>query len=163
MVRILALLAPFLLVLNPLPAQALSCLPYSPEQAFLNAQESPDRYVIVHGRLDFNPADLPQVEYGGHPWPDNRFFATLTGFSLTGAGFTARFVRQIRVNAKCLGQWCGLIEPGRDYLVFLKKDSGYLLELAPCGGMAFAEPDEALLERVHQCLLGEECGQPEDR
>lgn len=151
-----------LLALTASPALALSCLPYSPEQAFLDAEASVDRYVVVHGQLEFNPADLPQVDYGGHPWPDNFFNATLTGFSLTGAGFDARFVRRIRVNARCFGQWCGQAVPGSDVLAFLRKEpGGYLLELLPCGGMAFADPSEAVLNTIHECLLGEACTPPD--
>jgi len=148
--------------LSATPALALSCMPYFPEQAFLDAQASSDRYVIVHGRLDFNPADLPQVDFNHQEdvRPDNMFGATLTGFSLTGSGYNARFVREIRVNAQCFGPWCAAIQSGEDYLVFLKKQDGYLLEINPCGGMAFAQPSERILRRIHGCLLGDECAPP---
>ena len=149
------------LALSATPALALSCLPYFPEQAFLDAEASPDRYVVVHGHLDFNPDDMPRVDYGGHPWPDNLLGATLSGFSLTGSGFDARFVRKVQVNLRCAGVWCGQLQPGQMVLAFLKKENGgYLLEQLPCGGMAFPEPTEAVLERMHQCLLGEECTPP---
>ncbi len=158
--RVLALLV---LALAASPAQALSCRPYFAEQAFRDADASPDRYVVVHGRLDFNPADLPGADVPAlSQLPrDNFFTATLTGFSLTGSGFDARFVRPIRVNAQCFGPWCATLEPGSDYLAFLKQEpQGYLLELSPCGGMAFANPSERVLQSMHECLLGGRCEPP---
>ncbi len=151
------------LALCATPALALSCMPYFAEQAFLDAQASSDRYVIVHGRLDFNPADLPTTDMLNQEraQPDNLFGATLTGFSLTGAGYNNRFVRQIRVNAQCFGPWCSSLEAGADYLAFLKQEpGGYLLEISPCGGMAFANPPERVLQSIHECLLGGRCEPP---
>lgn len=148
-----------ILALAASPAQALSCPPYFAEQAFRDADASPDRYVVVHGRLDFNPAGLPAAIFPEQPPPrDNLFTATMTGFSLTGSGFDARFVRQIRVNAQCFGPWCATLEPGGDYLVFLKQEpGGYILELSPCGGKAFANPSERVLQSMRECLLGGRC------
>ena len=145
------------------PALAFSCRPYFAEQAFQDADASPDRYVVVHGRIDFNPADLPggvSPQLQGVP-ADNFFGATVTGFSLTGTGFDARFVREIRVNAQCFGPWCASLKAGGDYLAFLKQQQdGYLLELSPCGGMAFGDPSERMLRKMHQCLLRGECEPP---
>ena len=145
------------------PVSALSCLPYSPQQAFTEAERASDRYVVARGQIDFNPADLPKVDMQQQDRvrPDNFLAAGFTGFSLTGRGFTARFVRQIRVNVKCLGPWCGSLVPGQDYLAFIRKDrGGYLLEVGPCYGKAFADPDEALLADMRACLLGEPCEGP---
>ncbi|MCP5039362.1 MAG: hypothetical protein GY945_17360 [Rhodobacteraceae bacterium] len=151
-------------ILNASPALALSCMPYSPQQAFQDASASPDAYVIVHGRLEFNPADLPVVDMERQmdTLPDNYLNASLTGFSLTGAGFNARFVRQIKVNVQCYGPWCASLTPGHDYLTFLKKDGHrYLLETNPCSGFAFADPSDELLHDIYRCLLGEECEPPQ--
>lgn len=158
---ILRTLIPFALsILVTGPAFALSCMPYSARQAFQDASDSPDRYVVVHGQLAFNPADLPVVDMSHQDriQPDNFMRASLTGFSLTGSGFNARFVQQIQVNVQCFGPWCGSISSGPDYLMFLKQTStGYLLETDPCGGFAFYDPAPETLNDMHQCLLGEEC------
>lgn len=158
----LAVLALIVLIFPTAPVHALSCMPYSPVQAFLDAQASPDRYIIVHGRIELNPADLPEggIRNLEKLQPDNFLPASVTGFSLTGSGYNARFVRQIRVNAQCYASWCASLRPGMEYLVFLKKENGYLLEINPCGGMAFAEPDAVMLNKIHECLLGEECLPP---
>ena len=163
--RILKSLLPLALsALTATPALALSCMPYSPQQAFQDANASPDRYIIARGQLDFNPAKLPVVDMERQDAtpPDNYFNATLTGFSLTATGFNARFVRQIRVNVQCYGPWCAGLNPGSDYMVFLKQDgSEYLLETNPCGGFAFGEPSGETLNTIHQCLLGEACEPPQ--
>lgn len=160
--RLLTLLAFVTLPFGPV--LALSCMPYSSEQAFQDASDSPDRYIVVHGMLDFNPADLPLVDMTHQELiaPETLFGATLTGFSLTGSGFDARFVRQIRVNVQCYGPWCGSLTPGREHLTFLKREGGgYLLEINPCGGFAFANPSRALLGKIHECLLGADCEPPQ--
>ncbi len=146
------------------PALALSCAPYSAQQAFLDASNAPEPYIIAHGQLEFNPGDLPDVDWEHQEaTPQDTFLnASLTGFSLTGSGFNARFVRQIRVNVQCYGPWCASLRPGIEYLVFLKKEGGeYLLEVNPCSGYAFWEPSQDTLDDIHQCLLGESC-EPEE-
>lgn len=142
------------------PAFALSCLPYSARQAFQDASESADLYVLVHGQLVFNRADLPVADMSqqGLIQPDNFLRARLSGDSLTEDGFTARFASRIDVNVQCFGPWCGGLSSGSDYLIFLKQTaSGYLLETNPCGGFAFEAPQPATLDDMHQCLLGNEC------
>lgn len=154
----------FALMLTAQPTLALSCMPYSPEQAFWDAAASPDRYVVVHGRLDFNPQLLPQVDWTGQDQapPDTEFAASFTGFSLTRNGFDARFVRSIRVRVQCFGPWCASLEPGRDYLAFLKKQGGgYLLETNPCGGFAFAAPTPEMIGRIETCFQGGPCDPPQ--
>ena len=148
----------------PAPVLALSCAPTPPERAFQQAQASRDAYIVAVGQLDFNPDDLPVVTDPAveQPAHDNVFRATLTGFFLTGSGFDARFVRQIRVNAQCIGPFCAALAPGQQYLAFLRQEGqGYVLEQSPCGGLGYPKPSDALLERMHQCLLGEECVAPD--
>lgn len=146
------------------PAFALSCLPYSARHAFQAASQSPDRYVLVYGQLAFNIADHPVADMAHQELiqPDNFFAASATGFSLTGSGFDAQFTRQIQVNVQCAGPWCGAMDSGPDYLMFLRQtSSGYLLETGPCGGFAFYGPTPETLDDMHQCLLGEDCTPPQ--
>lgn len=153
-----------LMALVASPVLALSCIPYSPRHAFQDASASPDRYVVAHGQLDFDPALLPVVDMArqADTPPDTFFGASLTGFSLTGSGFNARMVQQIQVNVQCYGPWCAGLGAGQEYLMFLKQtDAGYLLETNPCGGYAFQDPTPETLHDMHQCLLGEECAPPD--
>ncbi|HGG04792.1 MAG TPA: hypothetical protein ENK28_04985 [Aliiroseovarius sp.] len=146
------------------PVAALSCMPYAPQQAFQDASTSPDPYVIVHGKLSFNPADLPKGfdERGGGPTEETLFTASMVGFSLTAAGFNNRFIRNIKVHAACAGPWCATLETGEDYLLFLKKvGQNYLLEITPCPGFSFLNPSAEVLNDIHQCLLGEACTPPQ--
>ena len=77
--------------------------------------------------------------------PHTYFGATMTGFSLTGRGFIARFVQPIRVHVECYGPWCASLTSGAMYLTFLKvTDEGYLLETNPCSGFAFADSNALL-------------------
>ncbi len=158
------LAAVFFSVMSAGPVTALSCVQYPPEQAFQDASASPDSYVIVHGKLSFNPADLPLGfdERGGGPTKETLFSASVVGFSLTAAGFNNRFIRNIKVHAACIGPWCASLGTGEDYLLFLKKvDQNYLLEITPCPGFAFANPNAEVLNNIHQCLLGEACEPPQ--
>ncbi len=156
-----ALAAAVLSALSGGPALALTCQRPSVELAFLEAQQSDDAYLVVHGRLDFNPAEWPRSG------PDDQFRtetvlgASFVGLALTGTGFNARFAQQIWLRVGCLDSRCGQAVPGGEYLVFLERTSrGYVLELGVCDFWAFAEPDTAMLDRAHRCLLGEGCDRP---
>lgn len=157
MTRLFAILAA---LLPPLPALALSCAPYGPVEAYLDAAASSQPYVVVEGTLSFSPGDLPRggLSPDGDEPEDTVFQAGVTGFSLTRDGFNARFVRTIRVRALCYGPWCASLQPGGRYLMFLEKHgAGYELEVGPCTGFAQADPTPKDLARVHACFLGQAC------
>jgi len=157
MIRALAFIAA---IAAPLPGLALSCLPYGPVDAFWAAAESEDRYVVVRGRLDFNPARLPVVDWEKQEEtpPLTTFNASFAGFSLTQEGFTARFVRTIRAEVACYGPWCSTLVPGAEVLGFLRKDgSSYVLATDPCGGFAFTNPTEEMVNSVVRCFRGGPC------
>jgi len=147
-------------LLAPVPGLALSCLPHSPVNAFWDAAESEDRYVVVLGTLDFNPARLPVVDWEKQEEtvPLTTFNASFSGFSLTQQGFNARFVRTIRAEVACYGPWCATLAPGAEVLGFLRKDGlSYVLETNPCGGFAFTNPTDEMIESVVQCFRGGPC------
>lgn len=115
-------------------------------------------YVVVHGKLDFDPAEMPPSETTD-PAPEGRELrATLHGKGLTEAGFDTPFTRSLTLEAQCLGAWCAQAEPGIEVLAFVeKRDEGYRLVLTPCGGMAFQEPTDEDLDRVVACYQGSAC------
>lgn len=144
----------------PTTASALSCRPYNAIAAYNDAAKSDDAYVVVHGTLRFDESKLPKVDWDRQEdvKPDNFLSGRIDGQSLTRAGFTAQFVRDIDINVQCYGPWCSGLTNGADFLVYLKKvGDDYLLETNPCGGFAFQDPDRAILSKVTACLNGKRC------
>lgn len=148
------------LTLIAAPALALSCMPYNAVQAYHDAQNASDAYLIVLGTLTFDEAQLPVVDWNKQEEvaPDNLFPAHLAGHSLARRGFVLPFREEITANVQCAGPWCSSLTNDEIYLAFLKQtDDGYLLETNPCGGFAFADPDPDILSRVKACVRGSGC------
>ena len=142
------------------PALALSCLPSDLARTYHQAAEAEEVYVVVTGRLIFDEGKLPVVDYNNQQnTPQNTFIpARLTGQSLTLNGFDTGFDQEITLNAKCFGPWCASPVSDVSYMAFLeRRATGYMLDLDPCGGMAFPEPSAALQEEVLQCFQGGPC------
>lgn len=153
------LVAAFLALTLPFPAMALSCLPYNAISSFKEAAKSDDDYVAVLGELSFNPARLPKRHGARQQKAGSAHVLTgrVVGKSLTRNGFTTPFERKIDINVQCVGPWCGRLIQGRN-LVFLKRKHGtYLLDANLCGGFAFAQPSEAMLDRIKTCTSGGPC------
>ncbi|TYB77605.1 hypothetical protein [Maritimibacter fusiformis] len=154
MIRLIAFVAALSL---PLPGLALSCLPYSHTQAFLDANAAAERYIVVTGRLDFDSRDLPGTD-GVNAAEDSTLSARVTGTSLSYAGFVTPFDRTIRVNVACAAMWCGQLDAGHHYLMFLRQGGGdWVLEQAPCTPMAFFEPTAQMEAEVVACMQGGPC------
>jgi hypothetical protein len=155
--RVLALAV---LMTIPTAASALSCRPYNAIAAYHDAVKSDDAYVVAHGTLRFDETKLPKVDWQHQEdvKPHNFLSGRIDGQSLTRAGFTAQFERDIDISVQCHGPWCSGLTSGAEYLVYLKKvGDGYLLETNPCGGFAFQDPDRATLSKVTACLNGKRC------
>ncbi|MGR3455785.1 hypothetical protein [Pseudooceanicola sp.] len=140
------------------PALALSCLRPDVARTFNEAAASETTYVVVHGALHFDAAEMPQTDMA-RTEPDAREVSgTIEGKGLTVEGFTVPFVRDLVIEAECLGSWCPTVEPGAEVLAFLERSkAGYRLHLTPCGGMAFQAPEPADLDRVVACYQGSAC------
>lgn len=147
------------------PVQALKCAPPDPLRSLREAQDSPDRYVVLRGRLDFDPALMPPGGYvatppaaGGGPAPRGSIPARLVGEALTAQGFTRPFAGELLLAPRCAGPWCGGgLAPG-DRIVFARETpAGWEVELAPCGTWAFDRWDAGVPEAMASCLARGAC------
>ena len=140
----------------PGPAAALSCIRTTPTDAFQRADESPDRYVVVHGRLDFDQSRAP--EGYDEDASDVTLPARLSGQALNRDGFTTPFDVSLDLTLQCAGPWCGTIARDVDQLLFVKVlERGYaIVENAQGQVIKRAEdtrPGERLSTRLAQGRL----------
>lgn len=152
MIRWLSALALWL----PVPALALSCMPWDVQSAFDEAHASAEGYVVVSGDLVFDPALLPVTDWADQMSvpPRTDIPARLTGFSLDGQGFSQPFDAELTLVIACAGPWCASAEPGPS-LAFLKQTEGvWVLDQGPCGGFLFGRPDPEMLAWVAETFAG---------
>ena len=143
------------------PAAALSCLAPDPVRTFQSLDAAPEEYVVVLGRLDFDPGALPKATGGvldpNASEPPQRVRATMTGKALGRDGFAMPWSGTVILEAECLGPWCPTHQPGR-YMAFLKREGdGRTLTVNACGGNAFGDPSATDVARVEACMTGA-CG-----
>jgi hypothetical protein len=141
------------------PAVALSCLPHDVAETYRRAAEAEEAYIVVQGRLAFDPALLPSTDMMPQQKPPHTLIpARLTGQALTRGGFDQAFDRAITLDVQCFGPWCASAVPGTEYLGFLeRRDGGYVLAVDPCGGMGHPNPTPAMRDKVLRCLQGGPC------
>ncbi|MEP3636695.1 MAG: hypothetical protein ABJN14_05460 [Paracoccaceae bacterium] len=148
-----------LLCFLPMPALALSCIPYGIQDAYLDAVESPEAYVIVRGKLTFDTSMLPKVDWNQQDKvpPVTNISARISGVHLGSFGKRASFSKDITLSIRCFGPWCGGAHEG-DVVAFLRRDdTRYVLETDPCGGFLFAAPNAEHMRSLQQCLDGKSC------
>lgn len=143
----------------PLQAMALSCLPPSVERSYGFAHESEDPYMVVIGRLGFDENELPKETENPNDAPQLTLIpAHLSGKSLSKGGFVTPFDTQIIIELRCFGPWCGGVRDGTDFLAFIRKTKeGFALSIDPCGGFAFENPSDKMLQAVTACINGAKC------
>jgi hypothetical protein len=128
-----------------------------PALAFQAAQAVPEPVYILHGNVRFDESLLPQgvVNEERNPAPIPGYFR---GHALSLEGFVTPFERPVQVQSVCYGPWCGGMGSDMRYLLFATKtDAGLVIEVDPCGGNAFQEPDRAMLDQMTACLQGTAC------
>ncbi len=146
------------------PAAALSCLPHDIARTYQRIDAAPESYIAVHGTLDFDASQLPEVDMANqHAKPPETLIpARLSGEALGQIGFTRPFAGPVTLRALCFGPWCAQPPAGGNVLAFLQQsEDGFTLTVDPCGGDAFFAPAPELLDKVHRCFTGGTC-QPED-
>lgn len=145
-------------------ATALTCVPPDPLQSFRAAQAAPQSYVVLSGRLDFDPARMPdgsEVPPGAAQTALAPVEARFEGFALGLAGFTKPVRASLLLRPTCLGQFCGSIAPGGTWLLFAQPGGSgrYSVEIDPCGQWAFDRFTQATLEALSACIHGAPCGE----
>ncbi|MCA0919024.1 hypothetical protein [Pseudooceanicola nanhaiensis] len=152
------LAAPALLAVLAGPASALSCMRPDPASSFTRAANAAERYVIVEGRLRYNPRSMPPAPYPTDPPLERHTTGHVEGNALSKNGFDIPFSADIDMDFVCHGTWCTDNISRGEALMFLEQtDDGYRLELTPCGGWHFFEPTQAQLATVRKCIRGQAC------
>lgn len=143
------------------PAAALSCAAPDITRDYAKAANSDEVFILVKGDLHFDESALPgkSGNRAAHQPDSVDIQAWLSGQSLTRDGFTKPFERDVILRVSCLGMWCGGTANG-PHLAFLKQDGRqWILQLGPCPGMTYPDPDPKQLETVQACFDGAPCGE----
>jgi len=144
-------------LLWPIQASALSCLRPDIERSYGEVAASDDSYVVVQGRLTLNEKKLPKSHSQATP-EVVLVKAHLTGKSLGRTGFAVPFERDVTLEVACFGPWCGTAKNGEEILAFVRRDRGrYVVEVSPCGGRVFTNPQPKMLRQVEQCFIAGSC------
>lgn len=140
-------------------AMALSCVPQDIKRTFTQAHEAEEIFVVVHGRVSFDADLLPKTDLADQTMPQSTDIpARIEGVALTRKGFGPAFAQDITLSVLCFGPWCGGMVPDIEQLTFLQRtEAGYVLQINPCGGMAFPEPTEDMLDTVATCFRRGTC------
>ena len=135
-------------------AQALSCLRPDPVNSFLAANESPETYVILRGRVAEAEILIPPVvgKDQSHPVP-----GWFIGQALTSTGFDQPLETPVTVQVLCAGPWCGSMLPEEDLIIFATLTDGvYEIQAGPCDGAAF-QPSPETEALLLSCFQGAAC------
>ena len=144
----------------PVAATALSCMPHSVEAAFLQAQAAQERFVVVRGRLEFDARKLPKVDYDNqHDTPAMTLVeGELRGASLSAAGFSTPYRKNVTIAVACFGPWCASAKNGTDVLAFVEVGAeGNVISTNPCGGYLFTAPTKKMIGAGKSCFAGQAC------
>ena len=150
----------FVFLVVPLQAAALSCMPWDVENAFLQADEHPEPYLIVKGRLTFSEAELPKVDWNNQQIvpPKTQLDARFEGATLAVSGKGTSYSGPVTLSIFCAGPWCPSARSGVETLAFVRRSTdGDVITQGPCGGMLFQNPSPGQIRRVKSCLKGGDC------
>ena len=145
-----------------LPAQALSCLPPSPESSFARFHAAPELYQIWSGRwIEVNPT--PDVTgyvdpmTGTAPYPVTYLFQ---GRMVGPHGMQGPIRRMtVKVDPQCAGPWCASYPgerrgDGRLHRAQAQRPAG--LFPGACGGASFARTYQNI-QRLASCFRSGAC------
>ena len=154
MIRLL--IAALLGVALPGQAVALSCMAWDARTVYRNAAEAEDRFVIALGSFQRSGPDQVTGSNPGGPEPYG-YPARFTGNLASRSGLRTPADFQVDMRVNCIASWCGAApQDGRQMLVFLQVDDNrnYTLDLDACPFWAVAEPEQAALDQITQCMRG---------
>ena len=106
----------------PVPAVALACMPWVMENAFTQARDSEDAYIVVIGTLDFDQDSFPIVDWERQQDvpPETRLPARLTGRMLAQNHQSTPIDTDLEFVVTCAGPWCPQATAGDPVLAFVK-------------------------------------------
>ena len=142
------------------PALALSCLPWGPQDAYLEADAATASYVVVEGRLSFDESLLPKTDWEHQEATprETRIPARVQGRALQRGGFLTPYEGDVTLEVLCYGPWCSSAVDGADYVMFLEqRDGERVLQVNPCGGYAFDAQSGDAARAVLACHQGRKC------
>jgi len=126
------------------PAAALSCMAPSFDRSFDRARDAQETYGILVGSIDVNEAKVKQASKDGTtPYS---VVGVFTGAVVDGEGLSETFERDIAVEVKCYGPWCGNAQDIEDVIFFAEvgPEGGLTAEDNPCGGTFFDADKESI-------------------
>lgn len=145
-----------------LPAQALSCLPPTPEDSFARYHAAPELYQIWSGRwIKVNPT--PEVT--GYVDPMTRTAPYPVTYLFQGRmvgphGMQGPIRRMtVKVDPQCAGPWCASYPENGEAMVgfFERKPSGQrVFSPGACGGASFARTYQNI-QRLASCFRSGAC------
>lgn len=154
-----SLLSCFALLASSQLALALSCFAPDVRQNYQNAKASPHNYYIFKGEITLPEGSIAIAkDANGMPVAATEVNAVLNGNSLGPYGKETPFNHPATLEVECALDWCGKIDSNITALAFVREDRGYyFVELGPCGGDVFPNPDASQISKVQMCLNGESC------
>ena len=136
------------------PVHALSCAQTDAIASFQMAAASSENFLILHGRLSFDPSRL--VANG--PADPAPIAAEFSGDWLSPDGFAPTQGVPLTLQQVCAASWCGSAQPDVPYLMFAQQTGqSWTLTAAPCPGLIFHTPDAATLAALEDCIKGRDC------
>lgn len=134
------------------PAQALSCVRPDVAQTYDSAASSDAVYSVLYGVLEFDQNALPpSMNSSFTPQEPAPIAAQFRGAFLHGGAFVDGFGAALDLHVGCEGPWCGSLNAGAEYILFVEHGNGALqLEVGACPFWAFEAPTVEQLEILTQ-------------
>lgn len=151
-----------LALLLPVQALALSCMRYGVTDAYLDARDAKDRFLVVYGSLALDETRLPRSHQANTP-ARTVLPGHVHGAHWLGKGRSHAFDAAVEVEINCAGPWCPRVNAGTALMFLQETSTGYRLSASACGGFWFKTPMDAQITAVRDCLNGRACRPSEPR
>lgn len=145
------------LTLTAPAANAIDCPTTDITRTYHQSDVSPDSFVVLLGRFEFDPSSMPDSEVDV-PLDPAPVPARFIGTALTVDGFTRDATGPVVLQPVCAANWCGqMAADSARVIVFARvTDGGYTVALHPCGGAVFSD-DATTIAIVTACFQGKVC------
>ncbi|MEL7513808.1 MAG: hypothetical protein AAFU82_03035 [Pseudomonadota bacterium] len=152
-------IANLLALLSPAPALALSCMPYGPMLALVDAKADGPTAMVV-GTLEFDEAQLPVVNYDQQAAtpPLTTIAASLVGHIALKDGKVGPITMPVTLEVACIGPWCGMVLPETEYMTVIRQtEDGPVIRISPCETAIFQNVEAEMMDRLQTCMSGGAC------